>query len=116
MRLCSFRALFFALFPVLTACFFSGPASAAERQTLTGIVSDSMCATQHMEPDAASCTRTCVSHGAKYNLVVGEKVYALNTTDKSLLNTLNQEAGSKVTVTGTVNGVGVDVSSVSPAK
>jgi len=69
-----------------------------------------------MEPDAAKCTRDCAQHGAKYTLVVGEKVYALNTTDKALLNTLNEQAGSKVTVTGTVNGVGVDVSSVAAAR
>jgi hypothetical protein len=96
--------------------FASGPAKAADQQTLTGVVSDSMCGAQHMEADAAKCTRTCVGNGAKYLLVVGEKAYSLNTSDKALLGVLNEQAGKNVTVTGTVNGVAVDVSSVVPAK
>ena len=75
-----------------------------------------MCGQQHMEADAAKCTRACVGHGAKYTLVVGDKLYSLNTTDKALLNKLDQQAGSKATVTGAVNGIAVDVSSVTPAK
>ena len=39
-------------------------------------------------------------------LVVGEKIYALNTDDKAVLAMLNQQAGKNATVTGTVNGVG----------
>ena len=96
--------------------FVSGLSFAAEKRTLTGTVSDSMCNTQHMGGTPAECTRTCVGHGAKYTLIVGEKVYALNTTDKTWLGVLNKEAGKNVTVTGSVNGVGVDVSSVVPAK
>jgi hypothetical protein len=101
---------------LLALGFHATPSIAADKESLTGLVSDSMCGTQHMEPDAVKCTRACVQHGAKYTLVVGEKIYALNTTDKALLDTLNQQAGSKVTVTGAVNGVGVDVNSVTPAK
>jgi hypothetical protein len=101
----------FALEIVTTALM-----SAAEKQTLTGTVSDSMCGRQHMDGTPAECTRACVGHGAKYTLVVGDKMYSLNATDSGLLKTLNQEAGNNVTVTGTVNGVGIDVSSVIPAK
>jgi hypothetical protein len=108
--------VFVFLVAVFGSLFISSPASAADKQTLTGLVSDSMCGAQHMEADAVKCTRACIGHGANYTLVVGDKVYSLNTTDKALLNKLNEQAGSKVTVTGTVNGIGVDVSSVTPAK
>ena len=47
--------------------------------------------------------------------MVGEKIYALNTDDKDALATLSQQAGKNATVTGTVNGVAVEVSSVAPA-
>lgn len=118
MHLSSYRAililnLILAAFIIL---FVSGFASAAEKQTLTGTVSDSMCNTQHMGGTPADCTRNCVGHGAKYTLIVGDKIYALNTTDKALLAVLDKEAGRNVTVTGSVNGVGVDVNSVVPAK
>ncbi len=116
MQFSGVRVLLFAVLASLTVVFASGPAATVDKQTLTGMVSDSMCGAQHMEPDSAKCTRACAAHGAKYILVVGEKLYSLNTTDKGLLNTLDQQAGSKVTVTGTVNGVGVDVNSVAPAK
>ncbi|HEV2469582.1 MAG TPA: hypothetical protein VGS78_10330 [Candidatus Sulfotelmatobacter sp.] len=116
MHLGSTRAVVNLTLIALIFLFLSGSASAAEKQTLTGTVSDSMCNTQHMGGTPAECTRTCVGHGAKYTLIVGEKVYALNTTDKTLLAVLDKEAGKNVTVTGSVNGVGVDVSSVAPAK
>jgi len=69
-----------------------------------------------MSGSPAECTRSCVGHGAKYMLVVGDKVYALNTTDKQVLAVLDQQAGKNVTVTGAVNGVAVDVSSAIAAK
>lgn len=116
MRIFCKRAFYLAALAIFGILAASGAAVAADKQTLTGEVSDAMCGTQHMQSPAAQCTRTCVGHGAKYTLLVGDKVYSLNTDDKSLIAVLNKEAGSKVTVTGTVNGVGVDVSSVVPAK
>ena len=86
------------------------------KQTLTGVVSDSMCGAKHMmEGSAAECTRACVKKGSNYALVVGEKVYTLNTSDKNALDQLDKLAGEKAKVTGTVNGDAVDVSSVSGA-
>jgi hypothetical protein len=88
------------------------------KQTLTGVVSDAACGARHimMPGPPAECTRTCVKRGAKYTLVVGEKTYVLNTTDKGILSVLDQQAGNNVTVTGTVNGVGIAVDTVVPAK
>jgi len=89
---------------------------AAAKQTLTGEVGDAMCGAKHMEGALAECTRTCVSHGSKYALVVGDKIYVLNTSDKAALAVLDQQAGKKATVTGTVNGTTIDVSNVAAAK
>jgi hypothetical protein len=83
----------------------------------TGVVSDSMCGAKHMMAgDAASCTHECVSKGSKYALVVGDKVYTLDTTDKDALATLDKQAGATVTVTGTENGDTIAVSSVKAGK
>jgi len=97
--------------------FLGGTAAmAASKQTLTGEVGDAMCGIKHMEGAPAECTRTCVAHGSKYALVVGDKIYVLNTSDKALLAVLDQQAGKKATVTGSVDGMNVDVSTVVAAK
>ena len=46
-------------------------------QTFTGKVSDAMCGAKHTEGNLApaACVRDCVQKGAKYALVVGDKVY-----------------------------------------
>lgn len=85
---------------------------AASKQTFTGEVGDAMCGNKHMEGTPAECTRTCVSKGSKYALVVGEKVYVLNTTDPAVLATLDKQAGKKTTLTGTLDGDTIEVSSV----
>jgi hypothetical protein len=92
--------------------FFSLFAFAAGKQTFTGEVGDAMCGRQHMEGTAADCTRTCVGKGSKFALVVGEKIYVLDTTDKAALATLDKQAGKNATVTGTLNGDTISVSSV----
>jgi hypothetical protein len=96
----------------------SAPALAAGKQTLTGEVGDAMCGVKHMEGEGtpAECTRSCVAHGSKYALVVGDKIYALNTSDKAVLALLDQQAGKKVTITGTVTGTDIDVSKAVAAK
>jgi hypothetical protein len=83
----------------------------AAGKTYTGTVSDAMCGAKHMGP-AAECTRGCVSKGSKYALVVGDKVYTLEASDKADLATLDKQAGAKVTVTGTEKDNTITVSSV----
>lgn len=83
----------------------------AAGKTYTGTVSDAMCGAKHMGA-AAECTRGCVSKGSKYALVVGDKVYTLETSDKAALATLDKQAGAKVTVTGTEKDNTIAVSSV----
>jgi Cu/Ag efflux protein CusF len=92
----------------------AGPALAADKsQTLTGAVSDAMCgATHEMKSKPAECTRVCMKHGSQYALVVGDKVYTLETSDKEALNKLNDLAGAKAKVTGEVDGTTVAVKTV----
>ncbi len=102
---------------IFSVTVFSGfYALAASKQTFTGEVGDAMCGKQHMEGTPPECTRTCVSKGSKYALVVGEKVYILDATDKAALATLDQQAGKNATVTGTLNGDTIEVSAVAAAK
>ena len=82
-------------------------------QTLTGEVSDAMCGAKHQMPgDAAGCTRACIKHGSKYALVVGDKVYTLETSDKATLDKLYDLAGAPAKVTGDVEGDSIAVKSV----
>jgi len=98
---------------IFTASF----AFAAKGSTFTGTVSDSMCGAKHAMPgDDASCTRACVSKGSKYALVVGDKVYTLETSDKAALATLDKQAGAKVTVMGTEKDNTITVNSVKAAQ
>ena len=87
------------------------PTAFAAGKAYTGTVSDAMCGAKHMGP-AADCTRGCVKKGSKYALVVGDKVYTLETSDKDALATLDKQAGAKATVTGTEKDNTITVSSV----
>ena len=103
-----------------TLLLFAGltvsPALAADKaQTFKGEVSDSMCGKKHMmEGDSAGCTRACVSKGSSYALVVGDKVYTLDTKDKATLDELDKLAGKQAMVKGTANGDTIAVSAVTP--
>jgi hypothetical protein len=96
------------------ASLASLPALAAGKsQTLTGEVSDAMCGAKHEMPGKpADCTRSCMKHGSKYALVVGDKVYTLETSDKVALDKLDSLAGAKAKVTGEVDGSTIAVKSV----
>lgn len=109
------RAQQFAI-SVLTlvlAFLISVSALSAKGSSFTGTVSDSMCGAKHAMPgDDAACTRACVSKGSRYALVVGDKVYTLETSDKKALDTLDKQAGAKVTVMGNEKDNTITVTSV----
>lgn len=86
--------------------------AAGKAQSYTGTVSDAMCGAHHQMADAAACTRACVQHGAKYALVVGSKVYTLDTKDKAALSKLSDLAGKQAKVKGMAEGDTIEVSSV----
>jgi hypothetical protein len=102
-----FLVLFAIVFSVTSLQAFAG-----RKQTFTGEVGDAMCGRKHMEGTPAECTRTCASHGSKVALVVGEKIYILETSDKAALATLDQQAGKNATVSGVLTGDTIEVSSV----
>ncbi|HUO25492.1 MAG TPA: hypothetical protein VMU61_07480 [Candidatus Aquilonibacter sp.] len=102
---------------VLAVALAGVPALGAATRTFTGRVSDSMCGAKHHEGvDPATCVRACVKHGAKYALVVGDKVYTLDTSDQATLNKLDQLAWEDARVRGKANGDVITVSSVTAAK
>jgi len=74
---------------------------ANQKQTFTGVITDSMCGADHsamgVKPDA-KCVRECVKNGSKYALVVGGKVYTLSDQQ-----TPDKFAAQKVKVTGTLD-------------
>jgi hypothetical protein len=85
----------------------------AADKTMTGKVSDAMCGAKHMMAgNEASCTHECVKGGSKYALVVGDKVYVLETTDKAALDKLSELAGASAKVTGELKGDTIAVKSV----
>jgi hypothetical protein len=91
--------------------------AAGTTQTFTGEVSDSMCGAKHMmQGKAGECARACVGKGSSYALVVGDKVYALQTDDKAAQEELGKLAGEKARVTGTADGETIQVSKVDAAK
>jgi len=102
----------------LTAVLMLSLASAfavfAQQQSLTGVVTDSMCGATHMAKDKtpAECTQMCVKDGMKYALAADKKLYTLEGHEAELAKL----AGQKVTVTGTINGDTLTVTSVTAAK
>lgn len=110
------KVIFFLLNVFIIVGVISVQAFAAS-QTFTGTVGDAMCGAQHVMPgDEASCTRGCISKGSKYALLVGEKVYILDTTDQALLAALDKRAGQKVTITGSEKDKTITVTSVKAAR
>jgi len=87
-------------------------------QTFTGKVSDAMCGAKHTEGNLApaDCVRACVQKGANYALVVGDKVYTLETKDQASLEKLNKLAWEDAKVTGAANRDIISVKSVAAAK
>jgi hypothetical protein len=93
------------------------PALAAITQSFTGKVSDAMCGAKHSEGvDPATCVRACVKKGANYALVVGDKVYTLQTSNQANLDELDKLAWEQAKVTGTADGDVITVKSVTAAK
>ncbi len=94
---------------------FAGPFLAfAQQQSLTGVVTDSMCGAAHMAKDKtpAECTQMCVKDGMKYALAAEKKVYILEGREAELAKL----AGQKVTAKGTLKGDTLSVQEVTASK
>ena len=82
--------------------------------TWTGYISDSACGAKGANEKHAQCTTKCVKEqGAKYVFVndTDHKVYAIDAQDKAA-----EHAGHHVTVTGSVSGDNLKLSSIAMAK
>ena len=93
----------------------AAPSRAAE-QTLVGVISDSMCKTNHASmpkklPDR-ECTQDCAAKGAQYVLLSEGKIYKLTNHDSDL----KTHAGHTVDVTGDVKGDTIRVSKIGMPK
>lgn len=94
-------------------------AAAAGKQTFTGTITDSMCATadhsqMRMGSTDAECTIACVdAHDAMFVLYDGKEVYVLSDQHAP-----EKFAGKKVTVTGTLDAKTktIQVESITAAK
>jgi hypothetical protein len=76
--------------------------TAAERATYVGVITDTMCATDHKPMKVApddKCVRECVGDGRtyKYALAVGKNLYKLSDQE-----TPAKFAGKRVAVSGTL--------------
>jgi hypothetical protein len=79
-------------------------------QRWTGTISDSMCGISHpAATPSKQCTTGCVKKGAKYIVVVGDKVYNVANQDEP---GLAKYAGEKVKVTGKLDGDTITVAKV----
>ncbi|HEY2460936.1 MAG TPA: hypothetical protein VGI16_09015 [Candidatus Acidoferrum sp.] len=99
----------------LAAMLFAGLIAVAANSSFTGYIADSKCNVQAAHDGARECTIKCVKEGAKYVFVSDgdKKVYAIDDQAK-----VAEHAGHHVTVTGTVDGDSMKLSSIEmvPAK
>ena len=95
-------------------------AASAADQTVTGVITDSMCKTNHamMQKGANKmsdhdCTVACVKAGQKYALAAGDKVYQIENQNFA---GLDKDAGMSVRATGQVSadGKAITVTKLSP--
>ena len=120
------------LLTALAVAVMAGPIRlAAGEQTWTGFISDSHCGASHrnyVERGDLNTARECVigrtgdanipgcvsaRHGAKFVVVVGERVYQVANQDFKQLRTL---AAEPVKITGTLNGDIITVSRITASR
>ena len=85
----------------------------SDLSSYSGLITDSHCGARHqrhskMTPE--DCARACIRNGATYVLVNGQRRYTLSGNEESL----NELLGTRATVTGTLEGETISVSSVGP--
>jgi hypothetical protein len=87
-------------------------ADAASPQSYQGVISDAHCGGRHIMKDKspAECTRLCRQKGSEYTLVDGDKAYTLDGNSAEI----GPLAGERVTVSGTLQGSTIKVSSIKP--
>ena len=83
----------------------------ARTQTFSGVITDDHCGARHdmhSNQSTAECTQACLRRGANYVLVNGDKSYHL----EGKADELAAFSGTRVTLTGSLKGNRIDVSSI----
>lgn len=103
-------ALIFTSASMMYAAAQSDPSTSDATQNFSGVITDDHCGAKHQLTDRspAACTRICVTKGAKYVLVNGDKVYVL----QGDIVKLNRLAGERVSVVGSLHGNTIDFTSI----
>lgn len=102
---------------LMLASSLASSALAKKGEIFTGEVSDSMCGVEHMmQGSKADCARACAGKGSNYALVVGDKIFALETKDKAVIDRLSELAGQKARITGKADGDNIVVNTVTSVK
>jgi hypothetical protein len=81
--------------------------------SFSGLVTDSICRARHQRHSnltPENCARTCIRNGATFVLVNGDRRYNLSGSEESP----NKLLGTRATITGTLQGETISVSSASP--
>lgn len=81
--------------------------------SFSGLITDSSCGARHQRHSNLTpedCARACIRNGASYVLVNGHHRYTLSGNEESL----NKLLGTRATVTGTLQGGTILVSSAGP--
>jgi hypothetical protein len=80
-------------------------------QTFSGVITDDHCGARHdmhSNKSTSECTQACLRQGANYILVNGDKSYRLEGKTEELA----AFSGTRVTLTGSLKGNRIDVSSI----
>jgi hypothetical protein len=87
-------------------------ADVARTQTFAGMITDDHCGAKHADADKnpATCARTCVRNGSHYRLIDGDTKYGLS----GMYDQLNEVAGQRVKISGTLAGDTINVSAITP--
>lgn len=94
----------------MALAFLVASTAACAAETLTGVVSDAMCAknpAKAASPTHAGCAEKCIKGGSPAVLIVGEKVYSVTNPEK-----IEGFAGKTITVDGTLADGKLTVASV----
>jgi hypothetical protein len=85
----------------------------SDLSSFSGLITDSYCGARHQRHSNLTpedCARACIRNGATYVLVNGRHRYNLSGDEESL----NKLLGTRATVTGTLQGETISVSSAGP--
>ena len=88
-------------------------------KTYRGKVGDALCGLEHSMPGSAiECIRECIGKGSRYSLIVGDRIYALDTDNQAFLDVLEKQGDAQAEVTGTESADGklIAVKSVKAVK